>query len=140
MERTSIHPVLAGLGANLLGSVTGAFLLAISGFTGPIETVGHIVGGTAAVAIYGFIIALPFVFGYGIPIYALLKRFGLANFGTALIFGSLPGVAWVLWAHSSWIDPVLWNGTLIAIFYFVLRQWRSHPNSSFKRDALKRAP
>lgn len=140
MERNSIHPVLAGLGANLLGSVTGAFLLVLSGFTGSIETVGNIVGGIAAVAIYGFIIALPFVFGYGIPIYSLLKHFGIANIGTALVFGALPGVVWVLWTHSSWIDPVLWNGTLIAIFYCMVRQRRSRPNPSFKRDALKRTP
>lgn len=140
MERAPINPILAGLGANLLGSVTGAVLLAISGFTGPIESVGHIVGGTAAVAIYGFIIALPFVFAYGMPTYALLNRYGVANLGTALLFGLMPGVGWVLWTHGSWIDPVLWNGTLIAIFYFVLRQWPLHPNSSFKRDALKRAP
>jgi putative exporter of polyketide antibiotics len=140
MERPPIHPVLAGLGANLLGSVTGAVLLTISGFTGLIDSLGQIVGGTVAVAIYGFIIALPFVFAYGIPTYALLNRYGLANLGTSLLFGLMPGVAWVLWTHSSWIDPVLWNGTLIAIFYFVLRQWHPHPNFSFKRDALKRAP
>lgn len=127
MERTSIHPVLVGLGANLLGSVTGAFLLVLSGFTGSIGTVGNIVGGTATVAIYGFILALPFIFGYGMPIYYLLKHFDIANISTALVFGALPGVAWVLWTHSSWIDPVLWNGTLIAIFYCMLVQWRSRP-------------
>ena len=129
MERTPIHPFLAGLGANLLGSVTGAFFLTISGFTGQIEGIGDIVGGTVGVAFYGFIIALPFILAYGMPTYALLNRYGVANLGMAILFGSMPGLAWVLCTHSSWIDPVLWNGTLIAIFYFILRRWSNSNNN-----------
>ncbi len=62
--------------------------------------------------------AVPFVFLYGMPIHALLKRFGAAHWATAAVVGALPGAAWVLWTRGSWIDPALWNGTLIGIIYY----------------------
>jgi hypothetical protein len=140
VKRIAIHPVLSGLAANVLGSTVGAFFLAIAAFSGSVESVGQVLGGTAAVAFYGFVIALPFVYLYGMPIYAALKTFGAANIGTGILVGALPGIAWVLWTHGSWIDPVLWNGTLIAAFYVCLRRWCGTPsNNTVERDGPKAA-
>ncbi len=127
MERMQIHPILAGLGACLIGSLVSAFLLTLSGFTGTVESASDIAGGTLAVGLYGFVIALPIVFLYGMPIYAILSRFSAVNVPTVLLFGALPGIAWVIWSQSSWLDPILWHGTLIAVFYYLMRQWNAKP-------------
>ncbi|MBM5573686.1 hypothetical protein [Deefgea sp. CFH1-16] len=71
-----------------------------------------------AIALYGYILALPFIFLYGMPIYAGLKHFGCANYYSAIIFGATPGIAWISWTHGSWLDPILWNGILIAFFLY----------------------
>lgn len=99
------------------GSLCGAFLLTLSGFSGDDLSVGHVLGAAAAVALYSIIFAAPVVFLYGMPVYALLNRIYAANYLTAALIGALPGTAWVLWTHGSWIDPVLWDGILIAIIF-----------------------
>lgn len=121
----SLHSLLAGLGATVAGSFLGALLLALAGISGESPTLGQVVGTTAAVGIYGALIALSVVAVYGMPLFAFLRRAGLANPVTAVLFGALPGIAWVLWTHGSWLDPILWNGTLIALFYFLFRRERA---------------
>ena len=122
MKQLDLRPLISGLIATLLGSLVGAFLLTLFGFTGPIEAASQLIGGTAAVGLYGSIIAVPFVFLYGMPLYALLRRHNAANYLSAVMVGALPGVAWVSWTRSSVVDPVLWNGVLIAFFYVTLRR------------------
>lgn len=113
--------VVSGTAASILGTVCGTLLLALAGFSGDVRTVTTVLGATAAISLYGVVVAMPFVFLYGAPIYALLKRFGAANFVTAAVVGALPGAAWVLWTRGSWVDPALWNGTLIGIIFCRLR-------------------
>lgn len=127
MERMHIHPILTGVGACLIGSLVSAFLLTLSGFAGTVESASEVAGGTLAVGLYGFVLALPVVFLYGMPIYAILSRFSAVNLATVVFFGALPGTVWVTWSHSSWLDPILWHGTLIAVFYFLMRQWNAKP-------------
>jgi hypothetical protein len=122
MGRKQIHPFLAGIAAALCGAGSGSLLLTVFGFSGPVESVSHIVGGAASVAFYGFLFGLPVVVLYGMPIYAVLRRFGAANQIAAVLFGGLPGVLWVQWTHGSWLDPVLWIGVLTAVYYVLLRQ------------------
>jgi hypothetical protein len=122
-----IHPILAGLGACLIGSLGGALLLTLSGFTSTVESASDVAGGTLAVGLYGFVLALPVVFLYGMPTYAILSRFSAVNLATVVLFGALPGIAWVTWSRSSWLDPILWHGTLIAVFYYLMRQWNAKP-------------
>ena len=123
MQAAPQHPLLLALLADLSGSFLGALLLSLAGF-GNSETLGSIVGETFAISIYGFFIALPFVYLYGMPIYALLRGAKAANIYTAVVVGALPGVLNVMTTHGGWRDPILWNGTLIAVIYFVLRRRR----------------
>lgn len=122
MKQPALQSFVSGLVAVVLGSLVGAFLLTLFGYTGPIETAWQLVGGTAAVGLYGSIIAVPVVLLYGMPVYSLLHRVGAANYASAALIGALPGVSWVLWTRGSVLDPVLWNGILIAFFYVALRQ------------------
>ncbi|WP_143707489.1 hypothetical protein [Uliginosibacterium sp. TH139] len=121
------HPVLLGIAAALVGSLLSAFLLTLFGFTGELKTVGQVVGGTLAVGGYGFILAIPVVLLYGMPLYALLRKINFANPVTALLVGAAPGVAEVLWTHGSWLDAILWHGVLIALFYLALRRRYATP-------------
>ncbi len=121
------HPILLGIAAAFLGSLLSAVLLTLCGFTGEIETLGQVVGGTLAVGGYGFVLALPVVLIYGMPLYALLRKINCANPITALVVGALPGVAEILWTHGSWLDAILWHGVLIAFFYLALRRRYATP-------------
>ena len=127
MERMLINPVLAGLGACFVGSLVSAFLLTLSGFSGAIESASDVAGGTLAVGLYGFVLALPVVLLYGFPVYAILRKLQALNLATVVLFGALPGMLWVVWTKGSWIDPVLWHGTLIAALYYSMRQWNAKP-------------
>jgi membrane protein YdbS with pleckstrin-like domain len=104
------------------GAVLGAIVLTIWGFGGRDLTAAQAAGAVAALGIYGTLLALPAVFLYGVPLYAVLDRLGVANGITALACGALPGVAWVTWTHSPWVDPVLIDGVLIAVVYVLLRR------------------
>lgn len=117
---TIFHPILVGLIATIFGSLAGGLVLNIIWLWGELITVAKIIGGTLAVTIYGALLALLFVFVFGMPFYALLKRLGwLINIS---ILGAMPGVAWVSFTHSSYRDPALFNGISIALTYHVLRQ------------------
>lgn len=118
----SNHPLILGLGATVAGSLLGGLLLGIVEFSGGLSGVGDVVGTAMFVGIYGSIIALPVVVAYGMPIFAILHWMGYANRVTAMLFGSLPGIIWVLWSHGSWFDPVLWNGVFISLLYQSFRQ------------------
>lgn len=124
---THLHPILAGLVATIFGSLAGGLVLNTIWLSGEEITAAKIIGGTLAVTIYGSLLAIPFTFLFGMPIYALLKRLGYANLFTAALFGAVPGVAWVNFTHSSWLDPALFNGISIALTYHVLRQRRAGP-------------
>ena len=89
-------------------------------FGGSDLTAGKALGGFLALSIYGTLLAIPVVFLYGVPMYALLKRFGIANAVTALLCGALPGAGWVVWTHSTWVDPMLIDGILIAGVYLTI--------------------
>lgn len=141
MAHAAVHPILAGLGATVIGSLIGAVLLTIAGFGGSVESGGHFIGSVAAIAFYGFIVALPFVYLYGMPLYAVLRKFDAANLGTGIVVGILPGLMWILWTHGNWIDAVLWIGTLIAIAYVYLRRWHGTPsNRTVQTDARESGP
>ena len=113
--------ILSGLMAAVLGTLCGSFLLTLAGFAGHITTVMDVLGVTVAMSFLGVLIAVPFVFVYGLPVYALLERLRIANCLTAALAGAIPGTYWVLWSGSKWVDPALWDGTVIAIFYERLR-------------------
>ena len=120
-----LHPLLAGVCAAFAGSFLGGLFLTLAGFSGKPSSIGEILLGTIFVGGYGALIALPVVIVYGMPLFAGLSRLHFANFATAAFFGALPGVLWILWTHESWVDPILWNGTLIALIYVYLRRLRA---------------
>jgi len=100
----------------------GAFFLALAGITGASAGLEQILGTVAAVGIFGVLIGLPVVLLYGMPVFSLMRRLGYANRATAIVFGALPGLLWVVWTRSGWLHPALWNGVLIALFYLSLRR------------------
>ena len=116
------HPLLAAIFATLAGSFLGASLLALAGVAGTPTSIGQVLGTVAAIGIYGVLIGFPVVLLYGAPAFALMRRLGFANNATAVVFGALPGLIWVAWTHSGWLNPFLWNGVLIALFYVSLRR------------------
>ncbi len=116
------HPLLAAILATLAGSFLGALLLALAGVAGAPTSIGQVLGTVAAIGIYGVLIGFPVVLLYGAPVFALMRRLGFANNATAVVFGSIPGLIWVAWTHSGWLNPILWNGVLIALFYVSLRR------------------
>jgi hypothetical protein len=99
------------------GTLCGSFLLTLAGFAGQITAVMDVLGVTVAISFLGVLIAVPFVFVYGLPVYALLERLRIANCLTAALAGAIPGACLVLWSGSRWVDPALWDGTIIAVFY-----------------------
>jgi hypothetical protein len=117
-----LHPLLAAFFATVAGSFLGAFMLAAAGITGKSAGWAQVSGATVAIGIYSVLVGFPSVLAYGMPVFALLRRLGFANTTTAIVFGALPGLIWVLWTRGSWLDPILWNGTLIAFFYVLLRR------------------
>ena len=121
------HPILLAILATFLGSFLSAFLLTLFGFTGEIEAIGQLFGGTIAVGGYGFLFAIPVVFLYGMPLYAILRKVKSANPVSAAFFGAAPGIADVLWTHDTWLNAILWHGTLISVIYWALRQRYATP-------------
>jgi hypothetical protein len=105
-----------------IGAVLGAIALTVFGLGGHDLTAAQAIGTVAALSVYGTLVAIPIVIVYGVPLYAALNRFGLANMFAALIFGAAPGVAWVIWTRGSWLDPILIDGTLIAVAYLLFRR------------------
>jgi hypothetical protein len=97
-------------------------MLALVGIAGASTGFDQVLGTVAAVGIFGVLIGFPVVLVYGIPIFSLMSRLGYANRATAIVFGALPGLLWVIWTHSGWLNPALWNGVLIALFYLSLRR------------------
>lgn len=88
-------------------------------------------GQLAAMSLYGLLFAMPIVCLYGIPLYALLDWLRLTSWVTAFLFGSLPGVCWVLWMRGSWVDPILINGISIAmVFHMIMRRLANKPLQS----------
>ncbi len=121
------HPVLLLIVAALVGSFVSAFLLTLCGFSGEIDAISQVIGGTFAVGVSGFVLALPVVFIYGMPLYAFLRKMNCATPVTAVLVGAAPGITDVLWTHSSWLNPILWHGTLIALLYLALRRCYATP-------------
>lgn len=114
--------LLAALIATLAGSFLGALMLALAGIAGASTGFDQFLGTVAAVGIFGSLIGFPVVLVYGMPIFSLMSRLGYANRATAIVFGALPGLLWVIWTRSGWLNPALWNGVLIALFYLSLRR------------------
>lgn len=121
-DGVALVPFKAGLAATGLGSILGAVCLATAGFAGQPTTGGVFVEAALALSFYGFVFALPVVFLYGLPLFSIFRMLKIANFGTGIFFGALPGIIWVLRVDGEWVNPVLWNGVLIAIFYVALRR------------------
>ena len=106
---------LYGTGACLLGTLLGSSLLSLLWLFQQNElSVAQWAGETAAISFYGFIIALPIVAIYGVPLYSLIAKFGWASWWSVLSFGALPGLLWVMWTHSPIADPILFNGICIS--------------------------
>lgn len=118
------RPLTHALVATPTGAVLCAVVLTICGFGGHDLTAAQAIGSIAALSIYGTLLAIPLVFLYGVPAYAVLNRFGSANAATALICGALPGIGWVMWTHSTWVDPMLIDGVLIACVYLIFKRRR----------------
>jgi hypothetical protein len=110
--------IINGLLALVIGTVMGSFSAAIS---------RAIQDGSGSYALAnafwlgggGLVVGFPFVLLYGVPLYALLHRFRLANFISALAFGAVPGVvAW--WRNDLIWQAVLMHGVAIALVFHLL--------------------
>lgn len=119
--------IKAGFGAALIGSALGGVLWSVTGYAGHAESVVQTVLGAAAIAVYGFLISLPFTFLYGVPIVSAGRRLGGVSVMLGAILGALPGAAWVMWTHDAFMHPVIWNGALIGGLYVRLSRPERHP-------------
>ncbi|MBL8224636.1 MAG: hypothetical protein JNM50_04835 [Chromatiales bacterium] len=90
MVRTTVLAVLAG---TLLGSTISTLVVAA---LDP-GTRGTLIANVIWLASFGPLIAMPVAFIYGLPVYALLKRRGIASIYTATFAGALPGLALLLY-------------------------------------------
>ena len=109
----------AGL-ATLAGSFLGALMLALVRIVGASTGFHEVLMVVAVSGIWGVLVGFPVVLVYGMPVFALMRRLGCANKATAIVFGALPGLILVIWGQGGWLNPILWNGVLIALFYVSL--------------------
>jgi len=125
MSSRARDAIACGALAAFSGAVMGALILTVAGFSGfPASFAGGL-GDVAALSWYGFVLALPVVLLYGMPLYSLLNRLGFVNPFVAVLSGAFPGVIWVIWTKGTWTDPVLCDGLLIGVIYFSLRRWHN---------------
>ena len=129
-RRAIINGLLALVIGTILGSVSAAILGMIQD-----GSVWLAVTNAMFLGVGGLFIAIPFVFLYGVPLYALLLRFRLANVISAVVFGAAPGlVAW--WQDDLIWQVVLMHGVAIAIvFHFLVVS-----GSLFRPKHLRESP
>lgn len=122
MTKPSIGDYLwYGGSATLGGTLVGSSLLSLTWLLQENQlSVAQWVGEAAAISLYGFLVAIPVVIIYGMPLYSFAARLGWATWWAALFFGALPGLLWIYWTHGPFADPILYNGTSIAVLFHLL--------------------
>lgn len=136
--RYLVHSLLAVLGGLPLGSLAGGVGLAAYSWVTESRSIEHLLEAaglgllTSLVAM--FVGILP-AFVYGAPLYALLSKFGLANWGSSAVLGALPGALLLLNKEAlGWL--VLAFGSSVALSTHWIARRRLRVLASQAADSL----
>jgi hypothetical protein len=110
--------VLRTLVATLGGLLLGACLSQVAAvFSGEGVHLQYLLPDTLWLIGLGFLVALPLVLAYGIPVYLLLRRLSGANLVTASLVGAAPGLVAMAFVRDRFTLMLFSSGIAIAVIF-----------------------
>lgn len=86
------------------------------------ETLGTILGGSLFFALLSGFVGFFIASIYGIPVYRILTKFNLANYFTASVMGSLPGLALYFYAATPFNLATIFFGVFTGILFIKFKK------------------
>ncbi|GAB2524379.1 hypothetical protein GCM10027188_29210 [Lysobacter humi (ex Lee et al. 2017)] len=145
--RYLVHSLLAVLGGLPLGCLAGGVGLAAYSWATESWSIEHLLeaaGLSLLTSLAAVFVGILPAFVYGAPLYALLSRFGLANWGTAAVLGALPGAVLLLTREPlGWLVLAFGSSVALSTHWIARRRMRGlasqAANNSSKPTPLRSA-
>ena len=112
-----LRTLVATLGGVAVGAVCSQLAVKLSGE--PLQ-LRYLLPNTLWLLSMGFVLGVPVVLAYALPLHLLLRRLNAVNLATALLVGALPGLIAFLYSPDRFAVMVFCSGLAVAaIFQFL---------------------
>jgi len=112
-----LRTFVATLGGVAVGAVCAQLVVVLSGE--PLQ-LRYLLPNTLWLVSGGFLLGVPVVLAYGLPLYLLLRRLKAANLATALLVGALPGLIAFLFDPDGFPVMIFCSGVAVAAIFWSL--------------------